>query len=181
MTGYSAKNMASSVFVAERKIEFTDHTDNNFAPVNLADDVVDPKEDIARASLFGLKERTAVYREGLGSVLIPEGIDYKPLGIKPKRQTTQRRLPFPYGHLDQKAKEFPNVDYDKLTMLVSKYTDAATKTRAFLIVYKDQIIAETYADGFDKNSKLLGWSMTKSITGTLYGICLLYTSPSPRD
>ncbi len=39
-----------------------------------------------------------------------------------------------------------------------------------MVIYKDQIIAEKYADSFDKNSKILGWSMTKSITGTIYGI-----------
>ena len=44
------------------------------------------------------------------------------------------------------------------------------KTRAGIVIYKNQIIAERYADGFDENSKLLGWSMTKSITGTIFGI-----------
>ena len=34
LAGYSAKNMASSVFVAERSLEFTDIHDNNFSPIN---------------------------------------------------------------------------------------------------------------------------------------------------
>ena len=38
------------------------------------------------------------------------------------------------------------------------------------MIYKDKIIAEKYADGFDKNSRILGWSMTKSLTGTFFGI-----------
>ena len=38
------------------------------------------------------------------------------------------------------------------------------------MLYKGKLIAEKYADGFDKNSRILGWSMTKSITGTLFGI-----------
>jgi CubicO group peptidase (beta-lactamase class C family) len=32
------------------------------------------------------------------------------------------------------------------------------------VIYKDKIIAEKYDTGFDKNSRILGWSMTKSIT-----------------
>ena len=40
LSGYSAKSMASSVFVANRSVELTDSTDNNFSPVNLAKDVV---------------------------------------------------------------------------------------------------------------------------------------------
>ena len=35
LAGYSAKNTASSVFLAERSLEFTDKTDNDFSPINL--------------------------------------------------------------------------------------------------------------------------------------------------
>jgi CubicO group peptidase (beta-lactamase class C family) len=48
--------------------------------------------------------------------------------------------------------------------------DAKNQTRASVVIFKNQIIAEWYADSFDQISKLLGWSMTKSITGTLFGI-----------
>jgi CubicO group peptidase (beta-lactamase class C family) len=35
------------------------------------------------------------------------------------------------------------------------------------VIHKDRIIAEKYDTGFDKDSKILGWSMTKSITATI--------------
>ena len=38
LAGYSAKNTASSVFLGERTLAFTDKTDNDFSPVNLATD-----------------------------------------------------------------------------------------------------------------------------------------------
>ena len=38
------------------------------------------------------------------------------------------------------------------------------------MIYKDQIIAEKYAAGFSKETKLLGWSMTKSITSAVLGV-----------
>lgn len=48
--------------------------------------------------------------------------------------------------------------------------DSINKTRAVVVIYKDQIISEKYADGFHKDSKLLGWSMTKSLLSTVYGV-----------
>ena len=170
MTGYSAKSMASSVFLAGRDFEATDITDNNFSPVNLADDEIDVDSKSTSATLFGMKEREAIYRDGLGCVLVPEDIDYKPLSTKPNRVKRIDTLAYPYGNLPQKDTVFSNVNYDKLNTIVAKYGKADTKTRALLVIYKDQIIAEKYANGFNKNSKLLGWSMTKSITGTLFGI-----------
>jgi CubicO group peptidase (beta-lactamase class C family) len=43
-------------------------------------------------------------------------------------------------------------------------------THAIVVVYDNEIIGERYASGFDKNSKLMGWSMTKSITNALVGV-----------
>ena len=51
ISGYSAKSMSSSVFVANRTVEFTDTTDNNFGPINIADDVVNEKQKSASASV----------------------------------------------------------------------------------------------------------------------------------
>jgi CubicO group peptidase (beta-lactamase class C family) len=38
------------------------------------------------------------------------------------------------------------------------------------VIYKDKIIAEKYEYGFSIKTKILGWSMTKSITATYFGI-----------
>ncbi len=170
VSGYSAKSMASSVFTAERDFEFTDSTDNNFSPINIANDEVNVENKSASASVFGLNTRTAVYRDGLGSVLIPDGYDYKPSNIKPKRNLEKISLPYPYGHLAQKDTVFSNVDYEKLQGVIDAYFADSLQTRALLVIYKDQIIAEQYANGFNKDSRILGWSMTKSITSTMYGV-----------
>ncbi len=39
-----------------------------------------------------------------------------------------------------------------------------------IVVYKDKIIGEKYGVGFSKKSKILGWSMTKSITSAMFGV-----------
>ena len=170
ISGYSAKNMCSSVFLAGRSAEFTDANDNNFGPINIAEDIVDKSTKSTTASVYSFKERKAIYREGLGSVLIPEGINSKPISLKPNREFTKDSLPFPYGFLPQKDTVFSTIDYKKLNIALDSAFAEKNKTRALLVLHKNQIVAEKYAEGFNKDSKFLGWSMTKSIVSTLYGV-----------
>ena len=102
LAGYSAKNMSSSVFLAGRSFEFTDANDNDFSPVNLASDDVNIEETSATASVYGLLTRKAIYREGLGSVLVPKGYKGSTIFLSPKRIKTQTSLLYPYGDLPQK-------------------------------------------------------------------------------
>lgn len=170
LSGYSAKSMASSVYTAKRDFEFTDSTDNNFSPVHLAKDVLDMEEKSASASVFGLNTRKAIYREGLGVVLIPHDHDYQPTGMEPNRNYTNIQFPYPFGNLAAKDSIFANVDYDQLQKTIKKYSVDSLQTRGILVLYKDHIIGEYYADGIHENSRLLGWSMTKSVTSTVYGV-----------
>lgn len=175
ISGYSAKSMSSSVFVAGRSADFTDNTDNNFGPVNIAEDVVDAKEKSASASVFGLMTRKAVYRKGLGSVLVTDDYDLTQETPIPHRSNVTRMQPYPYGGMKQKDTVFANVNYEQVQKAVTSAFEKVgdedlKKTRAVLVLYKDQIIAEQYADGFNKDSKILGWSMTKSILSTIYGV-----------
>ena len=169
LAGYSAKNTASSVFVANRTLEFTDKTDNNFSPVNLADDKIDAENKIATSSAFGLLTRKALYREGLGAVLTLSDEDEKVSYLKPKRAKADNSTPYPYGNAAQKDTVFENVNYEKVNETVASVF-GKNKSRAVVVIYKDQIIAEKYAEGFTKDSRILGWSMTKSILSTVFGV-----------
>ncbi len=168
IAGYSAKNTASSVFLAERSLAFTDATDNNFSPVNVATDNLGNNK-MAISSVFGLLTRKAIYREGLGAVLTLSEEDENAPFLKPKRAKSDNVTPFPYGNAPQKGIIFANVNYKKLNETVSSIF-GKDKSRAVVVIYKDQILAEKYAEGFEENSKILGWSMTKSITSTIFGI-----------
>ncbi|NNC69764.1 MAG: serine hydrolase [Flavobacteriaceae bacterium] len=170
VAGYSAKNMNSSIFLAGRTFHFTDQSDNNFSPVNLASDTYDKREMTTEASVYGLLTRKAIYRDGLGSVLVPKDSKENTIYSTPKRVENKTNLPFPYGELPQKDTIFKHIEYNTLANVVEMAFDSLNKTRAVLVIHKDQLIAEKYADGFDQNSIILGWSMTKSITGTIMGI-----------
>lgn len=170
LAGYSAKNTASSVFLAERSLSYTDANDNNFSPINLTSDEINASEKYATGSVYGLLSRKAIYREGLGAVLVTADYDVNQKLLVPKRTAPNNNTPFPYGNAPQKDTTFTNVDYNKLNSVIDTLFNEKNKTRAAVVVYKDQIIAEKYADNLNKDSKLLGWSMTKSITSTLFGI-----------
>ena len=174
ITGFSAKNMSSSVFIGNRSVEYTDSKDNNFLPVNLANDIVDRTLKTSVATVFGLKERKAVFREGLGSVLINDSYDPTMRILTPNRHYTKTGLEYPYGELPQKDTIFEYINYDHLKKAANDIFDLENtnekKTRAVLIIHKDKIIYERYAKRIDLNSKLLGWSMTKSVLATVYGV-----------
>ncbi len=174
ISGFSAKSVASGHFLDNRSVDLIEKSDNDIRLVKLAKNQVNEVEKFATSSVYGFKERKAIYREGLGATLIDDGFDLsKPFEV-PKRDKTTKPKPFPYGDAEPKDSVFENIDYKKLNEAVSEAfdTDAVLKkrTRAILIIYKDKIIAEKYAQNFSKNSIILGWSMTKSVTATLFGI-----------
>lgn len=170
ISGFSAKSTSSSVFLANRTLTFTDSTDNNFSPINIASDELNFNESYATASTLGLLTRKAIYREGLGSVLITKDFDVNKKQLVPKRSVLNNTIPYPYGNAPQKDTVISNVNYDKLNATVSSIFKKEDETRAVLVIYKDQIIAEKYGTGFSSDSRILGWSMTKSILSTVYGI-----------
>ncbi len=174
ISGFSAKSVASGHFIDNRLQKIIEKGDNDVSIIFLASNKIDENGKFATASVFGLKERKAIYREGLGATLINDDFDVsKPYEV-PKRTKIKNNLPFPYGNKEPKDSIFSNIDYQKLNKAVANAFDNKDeqnkRTRAVLVIFKDKIIAEKYDTGFNKNSKILGWSMTKSINATYFGI-----------
>jgi CubicO group peptidase (beta-lactamase class C family) len=174
ISGFSSKSIASGHFIDGRSQDFIEKSDNDISMITLAKNKIDDKNKWAKASVYGLKSRKAIYREGLGVTLINDDFDVsKPYEI-PKRTRLENNLPFPYGNKEPKDSVFSNIDYKKLDLAVAnafdKKNEKSKRTRSVLVIYKDKIIAEKYDHGFNKNSKILGWSMTKSVTSALFGI-----------
>ncbi len=174
LTGFASKSVASGVFVAGRTLESVEQGDNDFFPVMLSSNKVDFEEKSVTSGVFGIKKRKALFVEGLGAILVNEDFDPQMSFDVPRRDKSSEELPFPYGELPQKDTVFLELDHDKLLKVVEDAFDKPgeedKRTRSLLVVYKDQIVAERYEDGFDRLTPVLGWSMTKSITSTIYGI-----------
>lgn len=174
ISGFSAKSVASGHFIDGRSLETIQQGDNDIDKVDWATNEINDTERFVTSKVYGLKERKAIYREGLGATLINDDFDVTKPYLVPKRTKINTNLPFPYGNLEPKDTVFSNVDYAKLNAVIENAFDKKgeknKRTRSVIVIYKDKIIAEKYADGFDKNSRILGWSMTKSLTGTFFGI-----------
>ncbi len=170
ISGYASKNMASTVFIAHRSAESVNENDNNVPLIKLANVEETGKE--ASATVYGLMKRTTICRDGLGCTLVNEDYDPSKAYLSPKRIKIDTGLPFPYGDADARDTIFENVDYNALqkAMEFAYAMPDTQKTRTLLVTYKGHILSERYADGFSKDTPILGWSMTKSVLATLYGI-----------
>jgi len=170
ISGFAAKNMASNRFIAARTVKSVTANDHNVPMIKFAD--VDVNNNDVSATVYGLMERKSVCSEGLGCVLINDDFDINTINYKPNRTKIVNGLPFPYGNNETIDTIFENVDYEQIQKAIAGAFENAEvqRTRTVLVTYKNYILAEKYGDGFNKDTPILGWSMTKSVLATLYGI-----------
>ena len=171
----NAKRVCSGVFLSGRTAAEVLAEDRDTDPGTVE---IDVNRAAGRASIGTLgKTGTAVYRPGLGCTILyrlsqeqllaqdtgdatPRTLDPQkawPLGSKVKVTT-------PFG-LDRSALEAALDD-------AFSEPEAARRrgTRAALVAYDGQVVAERYAPGFGPDRPLIIWSMTKSLTSALVGL-----------
>ena len=187
-TGYYAKIMCSAHFVSGLSQERIEQED--LRPYWYLQAKIDDSAGTVTSRLFGMAPRTAVYREGLGCTL---AIDVSVEELRAQTPTLEPRpthaeQPWPVG--DVVSGEIPvGVDRAALARAVDYAfaepdEDRPLLTRAVLVVYKDQLIAERYAEGISVDTRLPGWSMTKSVNAALIGMLVHHagfslTGPAP--
>lgn len=173
-TGYYAKIMCSAVFVTGLEPERVEREE--LRPYWYVQAEVDHSAATVTARLFGMAPRTAVYREGLGCTLAIdvsiEELHAQTPAFEPRPQLADQ--PWPVGDVVTQAVP-PGVDMSLLGQAVEHAfaepdPERPLLTRALLVVYRDQLIAERYADGISADTPLAGWSMTKSVNAALIGI-----------
>jgi CubicO group peptidase (beta-lactamase class C family) len=176
-TGYGAKVLGSALFVAGRKVEDIKAQELSFAPVHLVSHDIDYQDSSVTSSLWGLAKRKAIFRQGLGTTLVREltekEIRSQPRNLPVRRPMATDTLPWPAG--DKIAYPLPApVDTARLAAALAdvfKENDSIQiQTRAVVVLYKGQLVAEKYAPGFSRTTRLAGWSMAKSITNALIGV-----------
>ena len=178
ISGYGAKNICSCVMLAGRDPKDVIKNELGGFPLRLGSFEIDYNDSSATGSVFGLASRKAIYRKGLGCSLVVEMTEEEFRNLKTnlpsKPVVNQDTMAWPIGNLtDDSAKV--NIDRASIEQVLDSAffepgPNKLRRTRAVVVVYDGQIIAERYADGFTQDSKLIGWSMTKSITNSLVGI-----------
>lgn len=173
-TGFVAKNACSGVFVAGR--DPAQLAAEDLAPQWYVSLAVDRAEERVTASVLGLASRTALHRPGLGCVL---AVDADPAALRAQGFAPPRApasdAPWPAGDGDAALPDPPGLDRLALDAAVAAAfaepdPESLRRTRAVVVVHGGRIVAERYADGLDRNTRHLGWSMTKSVTGALVGL-----------
>ncbi|MDB5232161.1 MAG: hypothetical protein JWN76_2966 [Chitinophagaceae bacterium] len=178
ISGYGAKNMASAFFVQHRRPADILKEDLGDFPVSFGTYIVDLKDSSVTGSVFGLAKRKAIYRKGLGCTLIndlsEEEIRKQHFSIPAIPDNNRDSIAWPVG--DKIIISIPaTINKTLLQRAIDNVMHASSNgkpayTRAALILYDGKIIAEQYAPGFNKNTVMLGWSISKSLTGALIGV-----------
>ncbi|KAA9039583.1 serine hydrolase [Ginsengibacter hankyongi] len=177
ISGYNAKQMCTCVFVSGRDPKDIDTSDLGELPLNIASNKVNYQDSSVTSSVWGMATKKAIYRRGCGCTLIND-MSEKQLRSQsfkipaPPSQNTDS-IEWPYG--DKIADTFPiALNKNKLSAAVDNAFKEPNpkrkqRTRAVIILYDGQLIAEKYAPGFNKDTKMYGWSMAKSFTAALIG------------
>mgnify|MGYP000993556484 FL=1 len=116
ISGYSSKYVASSAFIAGHSKSYIEANDNNIPNIKLATNELDYPMKKASARVFGFQKREAIYKEGLGAILLPKGVSALDLDhfLIPRRNLTPIEKPYPIGHLAPLDTVLTTVDYSAI-------------------------------------------------------------------
>jgi CubicO group peptidase (beta-lactamase class C family) len=178
ISGFGAKNVCSAVFLQKRDASGVIREELNRFPLSLGSFTVNEEDSSVTGSVWGFAKRKAIYRHGLGSTLVndfsEETIRSQRFHLPSPPVMNRDSIAWPNG--DMPASQLPagiNITElnKRMTALLDEKIDGEpVHTRAALVLYDGQIVSEVYAPGYDKNTVMLGWSMSKSLTSALIGV-----------
>ena len=158
-TGYAAKIVCSNVFIAKRD-----------ADAVLADDVQAPGNPLLKFLNVAVDEDTDTVTVRIFGFFAPSKSVFLPgQGCANVQSTDSRSVA-----TDETVQTSPNPLHVAISAEVQNVIEdnelAGPGMRAIAVILNGQLIAETYGEGFNANTPLLGWSMTKSVMATLIGM-----------
>ena len=177
ISGFSAKQMCTCMFVSGRNQKDIETNELADFPLNIAANKVNYQDSSVTSTVWGFATKKTIYRKGKGCTLINDITEQQlhsqsfEITVPPLQNTDT--IAWPNG--DKLVDTFPSaVNKNKLDAVVDSafeepHTGKKQRTRAVIILYNGQLIAEKYAPGFNKDTKMYGWSMAKSFTAALIG------------
>jgi hypothetical protein len=165
--GIGAKLLCSAEYVVgqDREQAYTDVV--QYSPIleQLSVDYDESGRGVT-ATFLGITERTATYLPGVGCAIDFRGVDTR-YGIKTS-ELEASEAPWPAGGLVATIDPELQALTDEI-VAADNAEGAGANTRALLVVHRGEIVAESYDQGADQETPLLGWSMAKSLTAILLG------------
>jgi len=180
--GAKAKLLCSGIFESGREEASVLNEDVAFHPLfKMLKPKIDYKEKSVTVSLWnlGLFKKKAIYHDRLGAILLSgvseETIRGWNVNIPAPEPSNPESVPWPTGDLMPNDPLPSNVDKAKLAAALDKVFSEPNpnhlrRTRVALVVYDGRIVAERTTPGFAKDTRLISWSMAKSVTSALVGI-----------
>lgn len=183
---FKAKTLCAGIFVQGLPQERLEAEDCGFDP---AFSLVRAKVDEAKKSVTcsilgtGLFGQTAIYIDALGPVLLSGTSEKKLRAIAasaPARAfggAAGDDAPWPKGEGSGALGDAASSGMDRAALGAA--VDAAfaendsakqKRSRAIVVVHGGRIVAERYAPGITKDTRLISWSMAKSFTNAMIGI-----------
>ena len=179
---FKAKALCAGIFVQGLDPKKIAAEDSGFNPLfKLFKAKIDRDKKSVSCSLLGtgLFRKTAVYIEGLGPILLSGVPEETVRAMKPDLPGPQpadpAAVPWPMGDLMPQDAPPDAIDTAKVELAVDRaFAEPDSKhpkrTRAVVVLYDGFLVAERYAPGITKDTRLLSWSMAKSFTNVLVGI-----------
>lgn len=178
MRGMAAKTLCSCLFVSGRTPESVVEKELQVFPGLASQEFdINTLDSSVTVNLLWSSSK-AIYRKGFGCTLLAEAseaeVRNQPFVRPDLRYPDQDSIVWPMGDL-YAFTAAQNINRDAVDKVVDKAfvendPEKPINTHAVVVLYNGRIVAERYAEGFNKNSVLTGWSMTKSITNALIGI-----------
>ncbi len=177
-SGFHAKVLCSGVFVSGRDPDAV--RGSELERFWYLQGEVDREAGAVTSSTLGFASTTAVHREGVGCTLAngstPEQLRENPPSVPDLD---------PASPLPTAEDLSPEVREALKNALDAAFSEPAPErrrnTRAVVVLHRGRLVAEAYAEGFGPGTPLAGWSMAKSVTGTLVGIAAAETQLDPED
>jgi CubicO group peptidase (beta-lactamase class C family) len=179
ISGYGSKNLCSCMFVAGRDEKNVKQQELNGFPFTLGTYKVNYKDSSVIATVFGFAYHKAIFRQGLGCTLINDfterEIRQQQFNVTKVPAPNVDSVPWPSGNLISHDSLGVGINEQRLQQVLQKAFEEVDpkkvlSTRAVVVLYDGKLIAEKYAPGYDLHSKILGWSMAKSVISALIGI-----------
>ena len=175
ITGFGAKYLCSSVFIQHRQAAEVIRDDLSKFPFSLVNYTITESDSSVSATVWGFAKQKAIYRKYAGATLVNDyneaDLRNQQFGLPNPSNLQADTLSWPDG--DKLPDTIPvGIDTVLLRKVIGSQFSKDRQTRALLVIFNGQIVAEQYASGFNRYTPLPGWSIAKSITAALTGILI---------